>query len=529
MAEEFFTSFEEFITLYRGIETVTIDQDGVLTAEWVDGQTRQIGPVTGYYYALQHGFTGSFEDWVQLIEDSADNAVDAKLWAVGTTESSAGTPGPNNNAKKYSELAADSATAASGSASDASDSAALAHDWAVKSSGGTPSATNNAQYWAEQAASSASDASIDAATATGAVDSIQDYYNETVKPAFDDITDKYPTIIEDYEKIAGEGDYANNGLTERAETAAATAEAWATKTTGGTPSATNNAQYYSEQASATASAVNTQYQAIAGENGYAANAEKYSEWSEAWAQFTKNGSPILDPNHASGAYQKNSKYWADQASTSATNAASSATSVAGVLSDVNAAVNSISSNIATFNERYSNVSNWYTQMSDANTGLVIRAENAAQNAQEWVTGTRGGTPSSTNNAQYWAAQSQDSYTLASIAADDASDSASEAQGYAAAAQDSVESIMSPSVNVQYNAVDAPDTIPTVWYDYAPTTKGKYICAKVVLTWAGSNQATYYTYSYIGTDGASAVTSVNGMTGAVVIPSITTEEIEALFT
>ena len=132
----FEVSFKDLITLYRGVERVWIgdgsggqyNENGILYAEMIDGVIQTLGPVTSYYYALQSGFAGTFNEWVQVILDGTVNAQRAETAA---SEASA------------------SATSAASSKSSASSYATTAAKWATGSTSGTPSATNNAKYFAE--------------------------------------------------------------------------------------------------------------------------------------------------------------------------------------------------------------------------------------------------------------------------------------------------------------------------------------------------------------------------------------------
>ena len=83
-----------------------------------------------------------------------------------------------------------------------------------------------------------------------------------------------------------------------AETAEAAAEAWATGGSGGTPSATNNSKYYSEQSA-----------------GSATSASGSALDSEAYAIGKRNGT---DVGSSDPAYHNNSKYYAGEAGTAKT-------------------------------------------------------------------------------------------------------------------------------------------------------------------------------------------------------------------
>lgn len=90
---------------------------------------------------------------------------------------------------------------------------------------------------------------------------------------------------------------AAHGAQGAAETARDKSAQWATGGSSGTPGATNNSKYYSEQAA-----------------GSAAAAAGSAQDAEAWAAGTKAGVPVTgdDPQ-----YENNAKYWSDEAAASA--------------------------------------------------------------------------------------------------------------------------------------------------------------------------------------------------------------------
>lgn len=120
----------------------------------------------------------------------------------------------------------------------------------------------------------------------------------------------------------------------KAEDAEDAAEAWAAGTSGGTPSATNNASYYAGQASdsataSAASAASAEAWATGGSSGtssatnnakyYSDQAEDSAEAAEAWATGGSGGTASAS---------NNAKYYSEQAATSATAAAAVGTNFA---------------------------------------------------------------------------------------------------------------------------------------------------------------------------------------------------------
>lgn len=113
---DFTATFQDMIPLYRGVERVWIDENGVLFAELVGDNIQELGPVSSYYYALQSGYTGTFEEWVQTLLDSSVNASSAAQSAENayTSELNAATSEANalqsaTNAHEYAEYIAENA------------------------------------------------------------------------------------------------------------------------------------------------------------------------------------------------------------------------------------------------------------------------------------------------------------------------------------------------------------------------------------------------------------------------------------
>lgn len=177
----FTPEFNEFITLYRGIENVWIGDNttanpgdkGVLYAKYVDGAIQTVGPVSAYYYALQNGYEGTFSQWVQTLLDATTNAQAAAASASAAAASA--------------ESAESSAEYAGTYRNDASYYADVAKSWAVYDTLGSPSETNNAKYYATDASASASSASTYANNAASSAQ-LATAKAESIKAATTDIT-----------------------------------------------------------------------------------------------------------------------------------------------------------------------------------------------------------------------------------------------------------------------------------------------------------------------------------------------------
>lgn len=217
----FYPGFEQYQALYRGLERVWLgngnasspsnplfpdfNQEGILYASYVNEDVQILGPVTDYQYALQKGYQGSFSDWVSFMLATADHVINAEKWATGgtgaqyTTGNSAkeqadraamwaagttqGNGSSTNNSKYWAEQSKNSATAASGSETDAErwatggtggtyttgnsakEQAERSAMWAAGTTTGNGSPTNNAKYWSEQSSSFAGEAGRQAQSA----------------------------------------------------------------------------------------------------------------------------------------------------------------------------------------------------------------------------------------------------------------------------------------------------------------------------------------------------------------------------
>lgn len=253
--------------------------------------TKDLGVATAYGYAVAGGYTGTEEEFAELMasyasvaQEAEESAETAEAYAKGTVDGTpvgSGETGYHDNAKYYAEQASGSATNAGNSADAASGSASGASASALKSEGhavgqqngsdvgsGSPYYHNNAKYYKEQAGSSASAASGSAGTA------------------------------------------ADQALVS---------EGYAKGTQSGTPVASgtyyhDNAKYYKEQADGDASSASA--------SATAANTDALK--AEGFAVGKQNGTDV-----ASGSpyYENNAKYYASEAANSATEAAASAASI----------------------------------------------------------------------------------------------------------------------------------------------------------------------------------------------------------
>ena len=288
----FDAQFAEFLKLYRGIDNVwighaddtdhgSLNEPGVLYAQYIDGNTQKVGPVSGYYYALQQGFQGTFSEWVQVLLDATQNAMDAEAFAKGTVNGadvSEGETGYHDNSKWYSEQSNDHANR-SEAAQLASEQAQRGAETAQEKAELAQSKTETAQTKAEaaqrasQAAQQAAEsAQLNAETAQNkseyaqAASELAQSKAETARTASESAQSKAETAqakAEAAQQAAESAQSASELAEEHSKVSSETSEAWATGTVNGTPVSSthvnhhNNAKYYSGQASASASSAST--------------------------------------------------------------------------------------------------------------------------------------------------------------------------------------------------------------------------------------------------------------------------------
>ena len=177
------------------------------------------------------------------------------------------------------------------------------------------------------------------------------------------------------------------------------AEAWAVGERHGVPvnrtdqTYHNNSKYYAEQAAESAEALEEAQEII---DGYEAD-------SEAYATGKRDGTDVGSDDPT---YHNNSKYYAEQASGSATAAAGSATAAAGSASAAAASESAAATSESNAATSETNAGNSAT----AAAGSATAAAGSAEDAEAWAVGKRGGTdvPSTDdtyhNNAKYYAEQ-----------------------------------------------------------------------------------------------------------------------------
>ena len=123
-------------------------------------KTSTSGNYSTYTITYTDGNSDTFTIYsAQAAAAAAEGSAEAaEAWATGGTS---GTPSATNNAKYYSEQAADEAVSAGGSAAAADTSAQAAEAWATGGSSGTPSASNNAKHYSEVAEAAAASITVD--------------------------------------------------------------------------------------------------------------------------------------------------------------------------------------------------------------------------------------------------------------------------------------------------------------------------------------------------------------------------------
>ena len=389
----FYPEFEEHIVLYRGVASVKIGngetiegvtyKPGVLYAEYIDGMIQEVGPVSDYYYAIESGYQGTPEEWVNYIlsmpgvlDDTvtAKNAAEAAQTAAETAQGLAETAQTAaETAQGLAEQAQSRAETAQGLAETAQSRAETAQGLAEQAQ----TAAETAQGLAEQAQSLAETAQTAAETAQGKAEDAQvaaelaqskaetaQSLSEAARDASEgsknsseawavgqiDGTDvpsddpryhnnsKYYSQVANNSQTAAEAAQAlaetAQGLAEAAQSAAETAQGLAETAQGkaeDAQTAAETAQGKAEDAQTAAEAAQSgaedaQTAAEAAQD----NSEDFMNSSEAWATGQIDGVnvPSDDPR-----YHNNSKYYSEVAEEESTHAAQSASEASSSASD----------------------------------------------------------------------------------------------------------------------------------------------------------------------------------------------------
>ena len=214
-------------------------------------------------------------------------------------------------------------------------------------------------------------------------------------------------------------------------------------------SATNAATSESNAAESKTNAAVSELAAKASENASAQSASN----AEAWAVGKRNN---IDVSPSDYAYHNNSKYYSEQAATSATNAETSANNAS--TSETNASTSA--SNAAT---------------SEANAfSYANNALSSSQTSEMWATGGSSGTPTATNNAKYYA-----DYMNTRVAA--------------------LGNFLSSAITEYANSQGM--AIPVYgWGPTASPVQGEYTWSRTTFTWTdGSPSTIVYNVTYTGLD------------------------------
>lgn len=358
---------------------------------------------------------------------SANSATAAHTSEVNATTSETNAATSATNSAHSASVANDRATEASTSANRASNSATLSQSWAIGVGGARQDEeTNNSKYFSEQSAESATNASSSASSAATSANNASGYANEaanasTSAAASASAANTSATNAATSEtNAAGSATNAANSATNSANSAttatqkATLAESWAVGGTGTRTGENTNNSKYYSQQAST-SATNAANSASAASTSATEAADSASV-----AESQKN-TAILAANtaasHANGAGHS-----ADAAAASETNAASSASAAA--TSETNAANSASAASTSATNAANS----------------ASAASTSVTDAKNWAVGPSGtGSGTNTNNAKYYATQASTSATNAANSASTATTKASEASTSATNADNSADS------------------------------------------------------------------------------------------
>ena len=246
------------------------------------------------------------------------------------------------------------------------------------------------------------------------------------------------------------------------------AAVWASGSSQGNGSATNNSKYWSQQSQshatdASTSAGNAASSATAASNS-AQTAGTKAQDSEAWAVGKRNGSDVPSSDQT---YQNNAKFYANQANTKAQDASNYATAAGNKATEASGYASNASAS------------------ANAASGSASDASTYASNAQ-----------TSAGNALVSAQNAANSATLAS---------------------EKAEAVKHAVITVSYQNSASGTVVPSggEWDDSPSPVKGEYLWIKILFTWPDNTTSTLYNVTYIGVDGDN-------------IPSISNADIDSLF-
>ena len=536
------TSPEIIETIIDGKPTYTGGKAGYLYGKYSDGYWQDIGFVSDYNeakkYCDDHGITiANYGDWVNLLMSLPENAVQAKLWAYGRDEgewtvgkssreqanrsmiwavgSGADTDNgsPTNNSKYWAEQSKSYTDGKdlSGNVVQArtTDNAEyfknLAKDWATKSTkvegnldsaktyaenskteadraavwtqGSTTgsdqgSATNNAKYWTEQSKSYANGKDLNGNTVQARTTDNAQYYSNEAKGWAN-----------------GTGSHANDNSKEYK----LQSESWAKGTRDGsadtvrTNASTDNSKYYSERSQAWAETGTNLPSGSKSSKAWAADASASNTSAEQWATggtgatYTSGKSAKEQADRAAvwasgsstgnGSATNNAKYWSDQATSSAGSASADAIEASGYADNARASKEAAAASESNASQSASNASNSATLAQQWATGSTGGTYSAGKSAKEqadraavWAVGNSTGNGSAVNNAKYWSDQANSSAQSctdqinaklteiqnATNAANSATSNANSAAAAANASADKVENLTATAESLESN-------------------------------------------------------------------------------
>ena len=252
-------------------------------------------------------------------DEAEASATEAESYAKGGTGSRTGENA--DNAKYYSQQAAQSAEEAAGGGSSARAYATLAESWAK---GGTGSRegenTNNSKYYSEQSSDSATASAGSASNSASSATEAESYAKGGTNSRTGEDTDN--------------AKYYSEQASDSATAAAGSASDAATSERNAASSESNAAASESEAKSAGVRAALSEAAAA----GSANDSLTHARLSESWAVGERNGVPVPSTDDT---YENNSKYYAGQAATSAETAEEYAGDVADIKTEITSMIGQV--------------------------------------------------------------------------------------------------------------------------------------------------------------------------------------------
>lgn len=519
----FYPTFSDFVTLYRGAVRVWIGDGttgvgGKLYVEYNNGTIQDLGYVSDYEtakaYFAELGIELTYEQWVDILVHTPQNAERSEAWAVGTikgTDVTSEDDAYHNNSKYYAEQSKiwTKGQDLDGQSVQPTDNATYwaneAHGWTNNKDGSVHSysASNNAKYWAEQSKEYTNGSDLSGQSVVARATDNAEYFKNQAKlwanngvqgdsPGANNNSRYWAEQAKSYADGKDLTDTDDIRPTDNSEYYKNQSKLWANfGTQGDSPTATNNSKYHSDtsheerlQSESWAKGTREGSPDSVRQNASTDNSKYYSEQSheenlqsESWAKGTRNGETDTVRQNAS---TDNSKYYSEESRGWAV----------GIGSHTNESAKKYAEDAHT--------SETNAATSESNAGISeTNAAQSEENAEAWAKGTRNGTAVTSedetyhNNSKYYSDYANSKVAEFSRAVEMATTTY----------QNSTSGVVRPT---------------GTWTANPQPVAGRYMWIKTTFTWMNGSTTDQYSVSYIGANGTGSVNSVNGLGGDIIL-------------